>query len=149
MNLLNSSQWNYRFHAVSRRGKFTAAAAYENHAAWRRSAAADNTETIYMAAIIFKVNLSMIKFCWVSTWLHGYKLVNDVYVECKPTLQVIKKWQIPPELTTTTSIMIIKLKFERRLIKLWKTSFKWFLRKTPICVLPNAENISNGEALAQ
>ena len=43
MNLLNSSQRNYRFHAVSRRSKFTAAAAYENHAAWRRSAAADNT----------------------------------------------------------------------------------------------------------
>ena len=44
MNLLNSSQRNYRFHAVSRRSKFTAAAAYENHAAWRRSAAADNTD---------------------------------------------------------------------------------------------------------
>ena len=43
MNLLNSPQRNYRFHAVSRRSKFTAAAAYENHAAWRRSAAADNT----------------------------------------------------------------------------------------------------------
>ena len=28
----------------SRRGKLPAAAAYENHAAWRRSAAADNTE---------------------------------------------------------------------------------------------------------
>ena len=27
----------------SRRGKLPAAAAYENHAAWRRSAAADNT----------------------------------------------------------------------------------------------------------
>ena len=44
MNLLDSSQQNYRFHAVSRRSKFAAAAAYENHAAWRRSAAADNTE---------------------------------------------------------------------------------------------------------
>ena len=43
MNLLNSSQQNYRFHAVSRRSKFAAAAAYGNHAAWRRSAAADNT----------------------------------------------------------------------------------------------------------
>ena len=29
----------------SRRGKLPAAAAYENHAAWRRSAAADNTVT--------------------------------------------------------------------------------------------------------
>ena len=29
----------------SRRGKLPAAAAYENHAAWRRSAAADNTDT--------------------------------------------------------------------------------------------------------
>ena len=29
----------------SRRGKLPAAAAYENHAAWRRSAAADNTGT--------------------------------------------------------------------------------------------------------
>ena len=28
----------------SRRGKLPAAAAYENHAAWRRSAAADNTD---------------------------------------------------------------------------------------------------------
>ena len=45
MNLLNSSQQNYRFHAVSRRSKFAAAAAYGNHAAWRRSAAADNTDT--------------------------------------------------------------------------------------------------------
>ena len=43
MNLLNSSQQNYRFHAVSRRSKFAAAVAYGNHAAWRRSAAADNT----------------------------------------------------------------------------------------------------------
>ena len=30
----------------SRRGKLPEAAAYENHAAWRRSAAADNTATI-------------------------------------------------------------------------------------------------------
>ena len=36
----------------SRRGKLPAAAAYENHAAWRRLAAADNTGLkIYLSAI--------------------------------------------------------------------------------------------------
>ena len=51
MNLLNSSQQNYRFHAVSRRSKFAAAAAFGNHAAWRRSAAADNTVTVLKFSI--------------------------------------------------------------------------------------------------
>ena len=50
---------------ISRRGKLPAAAAYENHAVWRLSAAADNTA--------LRKNLIII---------YGYKIVTQSLYSC-------------------------------------------------------------------
>jgi hypothetical protein len=53
----------------SRRGKLPAAAAYENHAAWRRSAAADNTVNFAFPANI-AISVIFFKIKYFNTTLH-------------------------------------------------------------------------------
>ena len=51
----------------SRRGKLPAAAAYENHAAWRRSAAADNTVSILRLFLFSGFDHNLIPYLVIET----------------------------------------------------------------------------------